>query len=311
MSVYEGPQRGSAAGGIDLLRSAIGRRRRVQAPAGRILGAEDWISDLLSRRGALPLRGCFLARLIHCCHCISIDQTATLCVQFLTLHQHNAKTFKAVIVLPVNSTTPEVLAGAAASPTQCCYNGGRRPAPAATQGWGCNKLQHIRISLHLAVLSLCRAEHTQQRSGLSGVLLLLPPYYGSKPLSADDAAQLLLLEAQLLQKSTAVPVFFARETPELTAAVSELPHTASALPHPLGLLVCKTEGRSVPAGVLTAGSAEAQLPLVPQVLRPCASQRHPVATHAVLSQVADAREAFAKGNPPSQHSDRTQIRTQG
>lgn len=28
-------------------------------------------------------------------------------------------------------------------------------------------------------------------------------------------------------------------------------------------------------------------------------------------QVLDAREAFAKGNPPSQHSDRTQIRIQG
>lgn len=52
------------------------------------------------------------------------------------------------------------------------------------------------------------------------MLLLLPPYYGSKPLSAHDASQLLLLERQLLQKSTAVPVFFTRETPELTAAVS-------------------------------------------------------------------------------------------
>jgi hypothetical protein len=52
------------------------------------------------------------------------------------------------------------------------------------------------------------------------VLLLLPPYYGSKPLSAEDARQLLLLERQLLQKSTAVPVFFTKETPELTAAVS-------------------------------------------------------------------------------------------
>jgi hypothetical protein len=52
------------------------------------------------------------------------------------------------------------------------------------------------------------------------VLLLLPPYYGSKPLSADDARQLILLENQLLQKSTAVPVFFAKETPDLTAAVS-------------------------------------------------------------------------------------------
>lgn len=117
---------------------------------------------------------------------------------FLTLHEPNAKTFKAVIALPVNSTTPEVL-----------------------------------------------AEHTQQRSGLSGVLLLLPPHYGSKPPSADDAKQLLLLEHQLLQKSTAVPVFFAKETPELTAAV------------------------------------------------------------------ADARDAFARGNPPSQHADRTQIRIQG
>lgn len=28
-------------------------------------------------------------------------------------------------------------------------------------------------------------------------------------------------------------------------------------------------------------------------------------------QIADAREAFARGNPPSQHSDRTQIRIQG
>lgn len=52
------------------------------------------------------------------------------------------------------------------------------------------------------------------------MLLLLPPYYGSKSLSAHDASQLLLLERQLLQKSTAVPVFFTRETPELTAAVS-------------------------------------------------------------------------------------------
>jgi hypothetical protein len=32
-------------------------------------------------------------------------------LQFLTLHEPNAKTFKAVIALPVNSTTPEVLAG--------------------------------------------------------------------------------------------------------------------------------------------------------------------------------------------------------
>jgi hypothetical protein len=61
------------------------------------------------------------------------------------------------------------------------------------------------------------------------VLLLLPAHYGSKPLSADDAKQLLMLEHQLLQKSTAVPVFFAKETPELTAAVSAvvlLPRTA-------------------------------------------------------------------------------------
>lgn len=71
------------------------------------------------------------------------------------------------------------------------------------------------------------AEHTQQRSGLSGVLLVLPPYYGSKALSTEDASQLLLLERQLLQKSAAVPVFFARETPELAAAVSDhYPSTA-------------------------------------------------------------------------------------
>jgi hypothetical protein len=69
-------------------------------------------------------------------------------------------------------------------------------------------------------MSVFAAEHTQQRSGLSGVLLLLPPYYGSKPLSAEDAQQLLLLEEQLLQKPAAVPVFFAKETPELAAAVS-------------------------------------------------------------------------------------------
>lgn len=51
-------------------------------------------------------------------------------------------------------------------------------------------------------------------------MLLLPPYYGSKPFSANDARQLILLEDQLLQKSTAVPVFFAKETADLTAAVS-------------------------------------------------------------------------------------------
>jgi len=38
--------------------------------------------------------------------------------QFLTLNVPNAKTFKAVIVLPVNSTTPEVLAGGCSS--TCC-----------------------------------------------------------------------------------------------------------------------------------------------------------------------------------------------
>jgi hypothetical protein len=66
------------------------------------------------------------------------------------------------------------------------------------------------------------AEHTAQRSGLAGVLVVLPAGYPHTRLSAGDAASLLALERQLLQQeqqAAVVPVFFAADSPHLAQAV--------------------------------------------------------------------------------------------
>jgi hypothetical protein len=66
------------------------------------------------------------------------------------------------------------------------------------------------------------AEYTQQKSSLSGVLLVLPSSSDSSGLSAADARNLQRLEQQLLSAPAAVPVFFAKETAGLADAVSML-----------------------------------------------------------------------------------------
>ncbi|KAF6263185.1 hypothetical protein COO60DRAFT_512412 [Scenedesmus sp. NREL 46B-D3] len=93
---------------------------------------------------------------------------------YVTLPQGNGKPYKALMVLQINSTSPEAL-----------------------------------------------ADYTQQKSSLSGVLLVLPSSWDSSWLPAADASNLLRLEQQLLSAPAAVPVFFARETAALADVVAE------------------------------------------------------------------------------------------
>lgn len=88
--------------------AAVDVYRLLQAEfSGQKIGSRTYSAEGVSAETILvgvtvDLDSLWLNHLLECPHSS---------VQFLTLHEPNAKTFKAVIVLPVNSTSPEVLAG--------------------------------------------------------------------------------------------------------------------------------------------------------------------------------------------------------